>query len=224
MALTDQLVAYWKLEEASGPRADSAGANTLTDVNTVTQAAGKIGNAGQFTAANTEYLSRADNAALSMGVGVHFTFAAWVYPDTLGAMAILSKFGSEYLLDTQAGVPRLFVSSGLSYSSALIVSTWNLVIAWYDGAERGIQVDDGVPVTQVFSTDATDGAAEFRIGHRVDTPASDYWNGRIDEVGIWKRAITVQERADLWNGGAGFNPFGGGAVQSRTRMGIRIGI
>lgn len=29
------------------------------------------------------------------------------------------------------------------------------------------------------------------------------WDGRVDELGIWKRALTVQERAELYNSGRG---------------------
>ena len=65
--LPTNLIAYWKLDEASGTRNDSKGANHLTDNNTVTQAVGKVGNAAQFTLANSEYLSIADNADLSAG-------------------------------------------------------------------------------------------------------------------------------------------------------------
>lgn len=36
------MVSWWSLDEASGSRADSHGSNTLTDNNTVTQAAGKV--------------------------------------------------------------------------------------------------------------------------------------------------------------------------------------
>ncbi len=44
-ALTDNLSAYWKLDEASGTRVDSAGSNDLTSNNSVGQAVGKLGNA-----------------------------------------------------------------------------------------------------------------------------------------------------------------------------------
>ncbi len=41
MALTDSLVAMWRLEESSGNRSDSQGSNTLTDTNTVGSGTGK---------------------------------------------------------------------------------------------------------------------------------------------------------------------------------------
>jgi hypothetical protein len=208
--LLDDIVAFWKVDEESGTRFDSVGDSDLTDNNTVTQAVGLLGSAGQFVAANLEHLNIVDNAALSMGAGVRFTFAAWVYPDTLGNSTILSKFGSEYLLDTTGvGTPRLFIGgSGLSYGSALTGSAWNLVIAWYDGAERGLQINNGLSTTEAYSTDVADGIAEFRLGSRADAPSSNFWDGRIDATGIWKRALTEGERDELWNDGAGVEwPF-----------------
>lgn len=84
MTLLDGLVSYWKLEEANGARVDSvvASGNDLTDNNTVTQAVGVLGNAAQFTAANSESLSHADNASLGTG-DIDFTVASWVYFDSL---------------------------------------------------------------------------------------------------------------------------------------------
>ena len=67
MALSDSLVSYWILGEASGERADSHDSNPLTDNNTVGQAAGKITNAADFIPGNSEYLNHADNASLSFG-------------------------------------------------------------------------------------------------------------------------------------------------------------
>ena len=74
----------------------------LTDNNTVTgQAAGGPGaqNVSQFTAANTEFLSRADEAALDCG-DIGFTFAAWVYLDSLGTNTILGKLNAASLPNT----------------------------------------------------------------------------------------------------------------------------
>ena len=59
--LTDDLVAYWTLDEASGTRSDSVGSSDLTDINTVTSAPGILNGAAQFTAANNEYFEVADN-------------------------------------------------------------------------------------------------------------------------------------------------------------------
>ena len=62
------LVAYWRLDETSGSRLDSSGnGHTLTDNNTVTSGAGKVGTAAVFTRASSERLSRADQPAFEVG-------------------------------------------------------------------------------------------------------------------------------------------------------------
>ena len=78
--LTD-LISHWPLNEVSGTRVDSHGSNDLDDVNTVTQAAGKIGNAAEFVNDNDERLRHDDNADLS-GADVDWTFAIWLYFDS----------------------------------------------------------------------------------------------------------------------------------------------
>ena len=95
MALTDNLVSWWELDEASGTRNDAHGSNHLTDGNTVAQVAGKVGNAAQFVAANAESLSIADNANLSVS-GV-FSVCAWVYMDSkINNMCAVSKHSSLF--------------------------------------------------------------------------------------------------------------------------------
>ena len=115
MSFTDNFIAFWKLGEASGTRVDSIGSNDLTDNNTVTQAAGKIGNCAQFTAANSEYLSIADNAALSTG-DIDFSIVFWVYFDSTPSFAdVIAKWAAgeqEYVVEfgsnTPSGMTRKF--------------------------------------------------------------------------------------------------------------------
>ena len=61
MALTDNLVSYWKLDESSGNAADSVGSNTLTNTGTATYAAGKINNGVVVNGSS----QRLDSAAFS---------------------------------------------------------------------------------------------------------------------------------------------------------------
>ena len=220
MALKDSLQGYWKLEEASGNRVDSHGANTLTDNNTVTSAVGKIGTAGQFTAANSEFLSVADNAALSMG-NIDFAMAAWVYFDTVAdAKAIISKgntgtFDYEYLLRTRdnGGNIQFFLqisdgsaNEGLVHATTFGVpstATWYWVFCYHDATANtiGISVNNGTVDTTAYTFGSNDGAGAFNIGAYLSNQM--FFNGRIDEVAIWKRVPTTAERTEIYNGGNG---------------------
>lgn len=213
-SLTTSLIAYYKLEEASGTRVDSFGANDLADNFTVTQAVGKVGNAGQFTRVNSEYLSIADNAALSVG-DEDFTIVAWVYLDSTGItqyIAAKSLTGNNagwwlnvlssnvFGLNTASGAAQQNFSHSLSLSSA----TWYFVVAWYDSVANtlNIQVNNGTPESTAQTLTIVDNAEQFVLG-TYSGADSVFWNGRIDEVGFWKKVLTAQERTDLYNSGNG---------------------
>jgi len=101
----------WEMEETSGSRTDSIGTNTLTDVNTVGSATGKMGSyASDHIRANREILTAADDASLTFA-GDNFTLNFWVnLSGTDNQQDVLAKFtvaggNREWLL-------RLDVTSG----------------------------------------------------------------------------------------------------------------
>lgn len=233
MALADNLISYWSLEEASGTRVDShTGGNDLTDNNTVTQNTGKVGSCAQLTSANTEYLSRADNASLSTG-DIDFTVTAWVYLDSLGKYHMAVVKGSDagaatnleyalYVSDANRPVFALANATinNVTWGSSLSISTWYFLVGWHDSVANtnNVVVDAGTPVSNSYSGGVHDTAVAFAIGS--DTVAGRYVNGRVDEVGFWKRVLTSQERTDLYNAGAGLSYAGitGGAAGSGARF------
>ena len=165
---------------------------------------------------NSEYLNIADNANLSTG-NIDFTVAAWVYPDSLtDDRSITAKFTPggnqrEYLLRLNAtsGAAAFFVSSdGVNVDGSVTGSNrstgvWSLIIAWHDsvGDTINIQENNGSVTSTAFSAGVFDSTAEFRLGTRGDL--IQFWDGRIDEVGCWKKVLTSQERTNLYNGGSG---------------------
>lgn len=227
LSLPSGITAYWKLDEANGNRVDLVGGLVLSDTNTVTQAGGKHGFAAQFTASNQEYLSIADNAALSTG-DINYTWSAWFMPDGLGVTRpILAKWNSapngEYLLHVTSNFPQLVIANGtgsdtISWSSAITqTATWYFVVAWHDATnnEICISLNNGTPNCLATTISPTDRSESFRIGGRDSNNA--WWDGRVDSVGFWKRVLTSDERARLWNGGAGCDyPFADCEVSSLT--------
>lgn len=249
MALTDNLIAYWGLEEASGTRNDSHSTHHLTDNNTVTQAVGKQGNAAQFTSANIERLTEVDTVGLS-GSDRDFYVSGWVYFDTLTvAQGLFSKgTGSsnaalEYSLrydftnnrfqwrcSSGSGTTTL----GLTNFGAPSVTTWYFVEVYHDSVNNvlGGAVNRGTANTSSHSTGVNNTAGAFGLGIEVNTGSP--LNGRMDEWGWWDRILSTAERNELYNAGAGrdYSYISGGAAsgqpmalrQSHMRRGVaRIG-
>lgn len=217
MALTDGLESYWPLDEASGTRADAHGANHLTDNNTVGSATGKIGNAALFVAANSENLSHADNASLSLG-DEDFTVAAWIHtPPTIPGIGIIWDKGGQalgYITSDNAGCIVFSTGGGDQFSGALSIvgNTWYYVICSFEAATNTKRIWINGTEWTAGGSPPTDNANDFRIGS-YSTGTAFYYDGIIDEVGFWKRLLTTQEKTDLYNGGAGLTyPFGGGGA------------
>ena len=220
MGLTDNLIGYWELEEASGGRADShTNALTMTDNNTVTQAVGKVGNAAQFTAANTEFLSRASESLLQTG-DIDFTWCTWAWLDSKTTFRILlakavstSLFSSEYIMyyDQSADRFRFGVGDGTANFGGVnadalgspATGTWYFILGWHDAAANtvNIQVNNGTVNSASYTQGGHSNASALTFGIRVTTSLPH--DGRLDQIGFWKRTLTSQERADLYNGGAG---------------------
>lgn len=216
-----KLVGYWPCDEASGTRRDVSGNGiTLTDNNTVTGNPGPSANialASQFTLANSEYLSVADDDRLDMGTGAQMTLCAWVYLDSAPAavLNIVSKFNASgnqrgYAMEWNNVTNRmnlLYSVAGtsavtLGYSSLVIsTATWYFFTVTYDGVNFSLNVNGGTPIVTATTGDIFATTTPFQIGLRGATTL--YWDGRICGVGLWKRVLTATELAFLYNGGSG---------------------
>jgi hypothetical protein len=215
----DSLVAYWKLEESSGNRSDFVSAMALTDTNTVTSTAGKVGTSAFFTSANSEMLTVTDNATLSMG-DIDFTIACWVnLTSTVGNYTVFGKWNSagnsrEYGLRLTTTTWQFLVSgTGLGAGDLKTVSlgtpstsTWYFLVVYHDATanEIGISINGGAFTTTATSAGVFDGTANFQMGA---LESSDYFGGAVDELGIWKKKLSSTEISDLYNSGSGNTPF-----------------
>lgn len=216
MALADGLVAYRTLDEASGLRADSVGVRHLADHNSVGQAAGKVGQAADFAAASSQYLSLSDAVSPSPG-DTSFTYAFWFRPTTSaagGVRTLMAKGtgsdGEFYLQQLTDDTLRWTVVGGAGFNFAAPVSTaavtpgtWYFVAVTHDAAgnEVGIGLDAGTPATAAHSAGVYDTTGDFVLGSYAGT--GQYLDGRIDELGHWDRVLSGAELTDLYNAGAG---------------------
>ena len=218
------LVSYWNLDEQSGVRYDSHGSNDLTDNNTV----GSVINAGDamdgaaasFVAANSESLSR---QTIPMDLSTGMTYAAWTRRDqttqpnmiTNGAPTWFGGLGSFGISTQGIGPPYVFVvfANETAYTGAYDTITdelWHLVVAWYDPDTKlaSIQIDGRATVVAgvalVGAHPVINSAGLMKINSATTwAEAGDATQQMQDEVAIWDRVLTSDERAELYNLGRG---------------------
>ncbi len=90
------------------------------------------------------------------------------------------------------GVPVSWVDN-ISAASSLTLNTWYHVAATFDGAQSKIYINGVLKGTTPFNgTIANTGAYPLNIGHLADAgqPADRYFNGKMDEIRIWHRALS----------------------------------
>lgn len=220
MAIIDDLIAYWPLDEASGDALDVHGTNTLTETSgTIASVAGVVGNARDFEEGDTEYFAIADNAPLSIG-DITFSVNLWLQLESEAnfPVAVSKGFRSDSDVNQEwaiikfaaAAVPgplAFIVAFGAAtaatfWGANLALSTWVMVSCGHNAAtdEIWIAVNAGTPVTVAHASGVNDGNRPFTLG--AADAAILNWDGPVDEVAFWKRDI----RADLtwlYNAGAG---------------------
>jgi Concanavalin A-like lectin/glucanases superfamily/Chaperone of endosialidase len=222
------MLAWWRMEEASGNRIDSVSGLALIPQGTVAQitsTTGRHGQAVKFNATAGTYLSCPHTTQISAGANQSFTFAFWYLLDaalTSGA-GLLCKGDSNAATTLEYEIlyssPLLYnrMSNGSSQASATVTAptataTWHFVVGWFDQSTltMSLQVNNGTPGSAANTFGSYTTARDLQVGRR-DVTSAITMNGRIDNVMFWKRVLTAQERADLWNGGAGVD-YGAGPL------------
>jgi hypothetical protein len=134
------------------------------------------------------------------------TVSAWVRADSLETnMGIVDKdrSASGYHLGWLAAssVFRFGRDNGGVYASStrtFSTGQWYHLVGTYDDANLKLYVNGILEDTETFTADFTDTAAQLLIGNTDD---SLFFDGRIDDVKIWNRALTAAEVAYEYNGG-----------------------
>lgn len=222
MALTDNIVAYWKLDENTGSVvADSVASfgGTWQGALGSQWATGLINSGGNLNGADN-YVS---SGAKSLGLGTAITLSLWVNAKTLAAATYYCWFSfggyiaGGWILQRagDSGDVLRFAYNGDNYFNGPAFNTTGAFV------HLAVTVS-GTPTNFYINNVATGatraaGAANFsatdpqalEIGRRGDN--TQLINGTIDEIGLWNRTLSSGEIGSLYNSGAGLQyPFSTG--------------
>tara|TARA_Y100000310_G_C20694681_1_gene824705 strand:+ start:1324 stop:2733 length:1410 start_codon:yes stop_codon:yes gene_type:complete len=210
--LRDELVSYYKF---SGNANDSLGLNDGTVDGATLTASGLIGSAYDYNGTDNKIDidgSVLQNISGSVSVSAWFkggtqgeTYATLMQRGDWNAGAFGIRLKATALFEVNELTPNN-ADTGSDYSD----NNWHHVVGTVDAAGSLISIYmDGSLSTQNAITNGslgTDIGEDTTLGSRS---VSDRWyDGIIDEVGIWNRALTSTEVTTLFNGGSGLTyPF-----------------
>jgi hypothetical protein len=218
MALTDNILAYWNLNNngSGGVSLIDSTPNgyTLTNNGSVTNGTGIIGGDAVYdgTGGNltTDILDIGGATSLSLSFWINTT------DDSTGDIHLLGKWdggaGSDsFLAYLNSGVLTFYTCDGSSNYfidaiSDVFDGSWHHVVCVFADSTMELFVD-GVSQGTVVAGSSLASGAGFGVGNSTFNSVGLY-NGSIDETGVWNRTLSQADVTKLYNGGAGLTyPF-----------------
>jgi len=205
-------VGYWKLDEISGSTLDSVNTNNGTLINSPTQgAAGKIGTCYTFVDTSSQSISMGEVSALKLPkLSVSAWFKATINHYDCIVSEINGSLSAGWAITTELSKLRCRLGDNATHAinidgtTNVITGAWFHVVLTSDGTYGKMYINGkqeggnvAFPYNLAYGT-GSDGY--FRIGARGSLPGQ-FFNGSIDEVGIWNRALTAAEVSTLYNSG-----------------------
>lgn len=194
-AVTNGLVGYWSMDEATGDSVvdGSANGNNGTLVGSPTRQAGKIGNGISF--GDGKSINLPDKTFGNSD----WTVAGWVKTSASSGWVVGRGEGSDLRIADGKVLFQLYTSSGFQnvYSTTSVNNnSWKHITATRSGNTVNIFIDGVLNKTQTISGTAEVGFNS--IAARTDNSSSGF-SGSIDEVYTFSRALSESEVSNLFN-------------------------
>ena len=207
-SLLDGLIGYWSFDD--GTAVDLSGEGHDGTVIGASFAEGISGQCLSFD--GIDDCVEIGTGFPSLGGTQPFTVVAWVKDfntDTERPLQhILSR--SRYLIEAEFfidinhsyfGFLRNVTPFSLGTTTQLSADRWTQVVAVYDGAQKAIYVDGQFDVLQTAGSSLSAPSTPVLIGaaHNTDGSRFQFYQGLIDELRIYDRALSANEIATLYN-------------------------
>ena len=213
------LVGYWGFDEGSGTTAyNAASTGSVNDgalINGPNWTRGKKAGALSFDGRN-DYVDCDNNSSLN--ITAEITVEAWVKPDTDKCNVFVHKYAGEnqgwalYAPSDSDGLRFMVTIDGSEnagcYAKGIVLdNSWHHIVGTYDGTDIRMYVDGVLKDTANDAGAMTNGDTNTKIGDNAGMtyylcPESYYFNGAIDEVRIYNRALSAEEVRYHYNRGA----------------------
>ena len=217
------LVGYWPMNEASGTKvADVVGGAHGTAHGAKPASQGKLGGARDFGTNADVYYVKLPMSIAPLTVKPH-TLSFWMYPRAAqkkGQLLFSTSRGmytaGSYValnIDAHAG-GRLntnitngkyyCLDGDKEYMKTLVVDNkWQHVVMVYTNSGYSYYLNGKLDATGPGGT--CGGTVKYApiFGYQNDMDSNRGFEGKLDELALWNRALTAKEVEALWAGGAG---------------------
>ena len=208
----DSLKGWWPFSGNANEESGNGNNGTVSGATLTSDRFGKINSSYNFNGSQQNIVLKNLMSSLSKGI----TISYWIkFPNNGGGTAIVQSNPSPNYTPTfqvthSNTIQHNLISNTCSNTSGLWDTTNNISGNWHHIL---ISVDnltttnkmfiDGVITQTVKSfnfTNCSNSNTSLRIGGQWINSDLQWFNGQIDDIGIWNRALTQQEISNLYNG------------------------
>jgi len=192
-SLLNGLLAFYNLSDTSDA---SGNGNTLTNNGGVAFSNGKVGNAATFDGTNY-FTTDIENTAK--------TVSAWVKTTSTESFNVIFENSNQQLQFVDTGELRVNGIEGEELAgSGVNDGNWHHCVFVLDESQNYIYLDNQKFTLSTSYANAGSGLAYMGSSGGI----FDYWEGQLDALGVWGRALTDAEVTALYNAGHGIeHPF-----------------
>ncbi|MCP4538967.1 MAG: hypothetical protein GY832_17670, partial [Chloroflexi bacterium] len=206
---SDDLIAYWKLDEGSGSTAADSSDNGY-DLSLNTGVMTYTSDIPTLSFSNTYALDftgsgEANSASAKVDSLQELSIALWVKPDTLSGINRFLTLGNEkaVLRSQNSGDLHFYmkIDGSLQYIVTGTVATggWQHVAGTYDSSVMRLYLDGSEVGTLSYT-----GVVSAGNGVHLSAGGSESLDGKLDDIRIYNRALSANEIALLASGSEGF--------------------
>lgn len=190
------LQGYWRLESDG---TDSSGNGyTLSPGTAPTYTTGKFGNGADFETTSSQYITRSEAGLRFNGAK---TISCWIKPESLyGDQYFVGLWNSspnnyyQLKIDSSGGLTFQVggVSGAVTSDAKVSIGSWYHVAGSWDGTTYSVYVNGTKKSGASGGSELSQDAGGFSIGRTGDY-AGGYFDGIIDDVAVFDRALTDAE-------------------------------
>ena len=228
--ITQGLVAYYPF---NGNANDVSGNNLngiVTRATLTTDRRSNVNTAYDFDFANAQWQQQNDEIYIPYNTKLdvtNITVSVWLYPRSYywssnpggPSSIIINRYQHTYstpsggawqLRFSQTSVNGEIIGTpfGIATSNTTLqLNTWHHIVMTYDGVQVKLYINGSLSATQLYSQPMNvAGNSGISIGE--SNQANGFWHytdGKIDDIGIWNRALTTNEIQQLYTEGENSN-------------------
>lgn len=220
-SLRTSLNSYWSFDSSNANDFYSINNGTSTNVSYIS---GKFNNCASFNG-STAYIALSNGQQLAHTT---FTISAWVYITTSGTWRTIitnwdqNNYSGWHLRVSNTNTIQFTYGNNVgglhqtTTTQAITMNAWNHVaVTFVTSPTRTVKIFiNGALADRTFpSVNLVYGTWRPGIGVNLNNGTSrvEYFNGRLDDIGYWTRALSDSEITDIYNFD-GTSPIGTGAV------------